>query len=195
MIILNEEMLNVFYSNGVPSNNIWKLLSGRITGSKKKARLIGVSVSEESYQNAFNKLTNRKIAILKRKAKTKRFSKKTTAKTLAKRNNKKHLYKIPEIRNEKVDPYSHPLLGKKEYSKFYSSTAWRQLRYLALKNTGGCQCCGAKASDGVQIHVDHIKPRSRYPELELSLSNIQVLCMDCNIGKGDWDNTDWRGVE
>lgn len=105
---------------------------------------------------------------------------------------KAYRYKIPEIREVEVEKYCHPLLGKEEYNKFYSSTAWRQLRYLALKNAGGCQCCGAKASDGVQIHVDHIKPRSRYPELELSLDNIQVLCQDCNIGKGDWDNTDWR---
>jgi len=89
--------------------------------------------------------------------------------------------------------YSHPLLGKTEYKDFYNSTAWKQLRYLALKNNGVlCQCCGAKAGNGVQIHVDHIKPRSRYPELELCLDNLQVLCSDCNIGKGAWDDTDFR---
>lgn len=75
---------------------------------------------------------------------------------------------------------------------FYRSMEWRQLRYLALRNSGGCNCCGAKASDGVKLHVDHIKPRSKYPELALSLDNIQVLCEDCNIGKGSWDSTDWR---
>lgn len=89
--------------------------------------------------------------------------------------------------------YSHPLLGKPEYNEFYKSQEWRQLRYLALKNNGACcQCCGAKAGNGVQIHVDHIKPRSRYPELELCLDNLQVLCSDCNIGKGAWDDTDFR---
>jgi 5-methylcytosine-specific restriction endonuclease McrA len=106
---------------------------------------------------------------------------------------KPHQKKIKEIRNISLEPYSHPDLGKREYSKFFESTPWRQLRYLALKNTeGSCQCCGAKASDGVQIHVDHIFPRSRYPHLELSLDNIQVLCSDCNIGKGDWGTDDWR---
>lgn len=94
---------------------------------------------------------------------------------------------------ENLAPYSHKLLGKSEYQKFYSSKDWRQLRYLALSNCQGrCQCCGASASNGVVLHVDHIKPRSRYPELELSLSNIQVLCEDCNIGKGDWGLDDWR---
>lgn len=77
---------------------------------------------------------------------------------------------------------------------FRKSLAWRQLRYLALVNCGGrCQCCGASANDGVVLHVDHIKPASVYPELALCLDNIQVLCDDCNIGKGSWDSTDWRG--
>lgn len=75
---------------------------------------------------------------------------------------------------------------------FYRSLKWKQLRYLVLRNSGGCNCCGAKASDGVQLHVDHIKPRFRFPELELSLDNLQVLCEDCNVGKGSWDSTDWR---
>lgn len=76
---------------------------------------------------------------------------------------------------------------------FIKSLAWRQLRYLALRNSGGgCNCCGATAKDGVQLHVDHIKPRKQFPELALSLGNVQVLCDDCNIGKGSWDQTDWR---
>lgn len=82
---------------------------------------------------------------------------------------------------------------RKSDPSFCSSMKWKQLRYLALKNTDGrCQCCGATAADGVQIHVDHIKPRSKYPDLALSLDNLAVLCSDCNIGKGSWDETDWR---
>ncbi|MGN6312866.1 MAG: HNH endonuclease [Rhodanobacteraceae bacterium] len=70
---------------------------------------------------------------------------------------------------------------------------WKRVRYQALVAANGrCQCCGARASDGVQLHVDHIKPKSRYPELEFELSNLQVLCEDCNIGKGADDETDWR---
>lgn len=92
-----------------------------------------------------------------------------------------------------------PAASAKDRSKqhgdgFYLSPEWRALRYLALKNCGAvCQCCGARASDGVQLHVDHVLPRSRFPKLALSLENLQVLCVDCNIGKGAWDCTDWRG--
>lgn len=76
---------------------------------------------------------------------------------------------------------------------FYVSDAWRALRYRALRQAGGCcQCCGCRGSRISPLHVDHIKPRSRFPELELELSNLQVLCEDCNLGKGAWDQTDWR---
>lgn len=81
----------------------------------------------------------------------------------------------------------------KKDPEFYNSKAWKTLRYQALVNCGGaCQCCGATASDGVQIHVDHIYPRSKHPRLELDLENLQVLCGDCNIGKDNWDDTNWR---
>lgn len=82
---------------------------------------------------------------------------------------------------------------------FYQSWEWKQLRFLVLKLQGRtCQCCGATAgsrsADGkpVQIVVDHIKPISKFWELRLQKSNLQVLCDDCNMGKGAWDQTDFR---
>lgn len=41
----------------------------------------------------------------------------------------------------------------------------------------------------------HIQPRKTHPHLALVLSNLQVLCHDCNHGKGNWDTTDWRPRE
>lgn len=79
---------------------------------------------------------------------------------------------------------------------FYDSFAWKKVRYRALLLHGGaCQCCGATAKDGVKLHVDHIKPRSRFPSLELDVNNLQVLCEVCNIGKSNADATDWRPEE
>lgn len=76
---------------------------------------------------------------------------------------------------------------------FYDTDEWKRLRYAALVAHGGrCLCCGRSAYDGVKIHVDHIKPISRYPELKLEISNLQPLCEDCNLGKKAWDMTDWR---
>lgn len=33
-----------------------------------------------------------------------------------------------------------------------------------------------------------------FPDLALSMDNLQVLCGDCNHGKGNWDVTDWRPI-
>lgn len=78
---------------------------------------------------------------------------------------------------------------------FYSSWAWKDLRYKAIKLHGRkCQCCGWTPSDGNgRIVVDHIKPRRKYPKLELELSNLQVLCNDCNMGKSNKYHDDFRG--
>lgn len=82
-----------------------------------------------------------------------------------------------------------------EFQEFYRSRPWRELRHAALKLYGAkCQCCGGTPlSTGGPMHVDHIKPRSKFPELELEISNLQILCEDCNMGKGGQDQTDWRG--
>ena len=45
------------------------------------------------------------------------------------------------------------------------------------------------------LNVDHIKPRFLFPDLALRLDNLQVLCGDCNEGKGNWDMTDWRQIK
>jgi 5-methylcytosine-specific restriction endonuclease McrA len=78
---------------------------------------------------------------------------------------------------------------------FYASRAWLDLRYRAFKTYGArCACCGASGSN-VTLQADHIKPRSLFPELALSLENIQILCLDSNRGKSDLDCTDWRAPE
>lgn len=76
--------------------------------------------------------------------------------------------------------------------EFYASQKWRALRYEALKRSRGCcELCGT-TPDRSPLHVDHIKPRSKYPHLALDLLNLQVLCRDCNLGKSNRDGIDWR---
>lgn len=84
------------------------------------------------------------------------------------------------------------LLIKKNVDRklFYESKEWLELRYLALKKFGRkCLCCFAT---GVEIHVDHIKPLSLYPDLALNIDNLQTLCRACNLGKSNTDSIDWR---
>jgi|TARA_B110000967_G_scaffold6367_1_gene6388 hypothetical protein len=86
--------------------------------------------------------------------------------------------------------YIQPFGGSPgEVGDFYHCPEFLRLRYLAIKRSAGhCEACGSKE----KIHVDHIKPRSLYPKLELELSNLQVLCQKCNSGKGNTDETDFR---
>jgi 5-methylcytosine-specific restriction endonuclease McrA len=71
-------------------------------------------------------------------------------------------------------------------SDFYSTKEWRSLRWSVIsKSNGCCSVCGKNNKQhGVILHVDHIKPRSKYPHLELDKNNLQVLCEACNLGKG-----------
>lgn len=99
---------------------------------------------------------------------------------------------------EQSRKYWNRTLKKKKKKKeepdplsFYKSQAWLRLRYDTLKRLGAkCALCGA---DGytAHMHVDHIKPRSLYPELELNPDNLQILCASCNIGKSNFDEINW----
>jgi len=78
---------------------------------------------------------------------------------------------------------------KKYGEGFYSSREWIKVRYKVLSTYGReCMLCG----DTGQMHVDHIKPRSKYPDLALDFDNLQVLCKSCNIGKMADDEKDFR---
>lgn len=79
-----------------------------------------------------------------------------------------------------------PIEPSKPSCNFYLSNKWLALRAKVLSLSGKrCVYCGVSEGEGVVFHVDHIKPRSLFPELELELSNLQVLCDKCNIGKNN----------
>jgi 5-methylcytosine-specific restriction endonuclease McrA len=73
---------------------------------------------------------------------------------------------------------------------FYRSKDWLKLRFAVLVKYGRtCMLC--RETEG-PMHVDHIIPKSRAPQLALAMSNLQVLCRACNVGKGDSNDTDFR---
>lgn len=82
--------------------------------------------------------------------------------------------------------------GEEMYSdnkeSFYDSEEWHGLRSKAFqKYPHICMRCGNKDN----LQVDHVKPRSKYPKLQLELSNLQILCRDCNLSKGVKDSPEW----
>ncbi len=90
--------------------------------------------------------------------------------------NVKHL--IDNI--EKTENYK----ASKEYQRGLMTDS---LRYDILKRDGfKCVICGRTASDGVKLHVDHIKPIARGGKT--IANNLRTLCDQCNQGKSDkWD--------
>lgn len=78
--------------------------------------------------------------------------------------------------------------------RFYDRPEWLALRYRVLRKYGfKCQACSASPrDDGAVLHVDHIRPISKFPELALEESNLQVLCADCNLGKSNRYEDDHR---
>jgi hypothetical protein len=66
--------------------------------------------------------------------------------------------------------------------QFYNSTDWISIRNKKLNSTiNKCNFCDSEND----ITVDHIKPRSKFPELALSIHNTQLLCRSCNSAKGN----------
>lgn len=69
---------------------------------------------------------------------------------------------------------------------------WKALRLVILeKYNYKCCCCGATGKE-TQIQVDHIKPKSKYPELAFNPDNLQLLCRQCNFAKNTLHETDYR---
>lgn len=76
---------------------------------------------------------------------------------------------------------------------FPRSRPWSRLRYDFLRDQHGrCQLCGHGAQDGARLNVDHILARKTHPQLALAYANLQLLCSQCNAGKGNRDGSDWR---
>ncbi len=72
-----------------------------------------------------------------------------------------------------------------KWHRFLQSPEWLAARRAVFKRDGAiCACCSRTRFDGVSLEVDHIKPRWDYPDLALDMTNLQILCHDCNKSKG-----------
>ena len=57
-------------------------------------------------------------------------------------------------------------------------------RQVLERDNYTCQLCGANRDrDGALLHIDHINAVNKGGGNELS--NLQILCQDCNVGKSD----------
>ena len=72
-----------------------------------------------------------------------------------------------------------------EAEAFYRSAEWQLIRKQVIEEQGAvCQECGVGITDEFDLTVDHVNPRSRFPDGALDVSNLRVLCRRCNSRKG-----------
>jgi 5-methylcytosine-specific restriction endonuclease McrA len=71
---------------------------------------------------------------------------------------------------------------------FYKSKRWKDLVRFMNKNWQArmlpCGWCGEPIGKRDRTIVDHIHPRHTHPQLQWSISNLQVLHHRCNTLKG-----------
>lgn len=99
-------------------------------------------------------------------------------------------------RQEQVVLRTHELAEERrkrieEEQLFYSSPEWAKLRGLVIKEEGRvCAHCHRHIKNDSDVTVDHIRPRSKYPDLALRRENLRVLCRKCNSVKKDKELVD-----
>jgi 5-methylcytosine-specific restriction protein A len=64
------------------------------------------------------------------------------------------------------------------------SPKWRKLEGEFSKIHKDCKFCGSKK----KLQVHHMKPFHLYPELELEVSNLIMLCLRCHLLFGHLGN-------
>jgi Homing endonuclease associated repeat/HNH endonuclease len=67
--------------------------------------------------------------------------------------------------------------------RFTRDISWRLRARVLMRDGAMCQLCGASPQSGAKLHVDHVVPWSKGGST--TLENLRILCVQCNIGKGD----------
>ena len=81
-----------------------------------------------------------------------------------------------------IRKYYEPRAEFNRWKQSVDGQAWKAEKWSKQR-----QCC-AECKCEIELigsHIDHIKPLSKYPELNLTLSNLRITCPDCNLKKSD----------
>jgi len=73
---------------------------------------------------------------------------------------------------------------RQQFAAWRRSNDYLQFHIYKLRQQNHCCAICKETLRGKQVHCDHIKPLSKFPELALEPSNMQLSCSDCNLKKG-----------
>jgi hypothetical protein len=93
------------------------------------------------------------------------------------------LQKFVEWANDQNIPVEFREQLETQSRKTSRNVNWRLRAQVLMRDEAKCRLCGATPSNGGKLHVDHIIPWSKGGETVLT--NLQILCEQCNIGKSD----------
>src|SRR6185437_13142370 len=79
-----------------------------------------------------------------------------------------------------VEPREQPEVQSRKTPR---NVNWRLRAQVLMRDEAKCRLCGATPRDGAKLQVDHIVPWSKGGET--ILTNLQILCEQCNGGKSD----------
>lgn len=98
-----------------------------------------------------------------------------------------HWYKNEHYYKWDFDYFDRIIKQRQEYEshkEYQRKLMTDSLRYDVLRRDNfKCVICGATASEGAKLEVDHIVPISKGGKTELT--NLQTLCKSCNRGKSN----------
>lgn len=93
------------------------------------------------------------------------------------------LEKFVEWANDQNVPMESREQSDVQSRKTPRNVNWRLRAQVLMRDDAKCRLCGSTPKDGAKLQVDHIVPWSRGGETVLT--NLQILCERCNMGKGD----------
>lgn len=101
----------------------------------------------------------------------------------------------PDYESHRNKCCSAPCLKKAGYLEcrkeaLMNKAIWQDLKRRIYRKYGK-RCMRCKYV-GRELHIDHIKPKSLFPELTLVFDNLQVLCRWCNEEKSNLNCNDYR---
>lgn len=62
-------------------------------------------------------------------------------------------------------------------------------RALRDETHAKCAYCESRINDVSYDHIEHKLPKSKFPELVCTWTNLTIACPKCNTNKGDFDNS------
>lgn len=113
-----------------------------------------------------------------------------------KRKNKKILtdytYDESMVKKIPMKPQIDTYVRYEDANDFYFSNEWSEMRnfFIAQKNREtsynlACNICKCKITPETGLNVDHIKPIRLFWYDRLKIDNLQIVCVECNIIKGN----------